>query len=805
MFFVEHQSLEQQIKDGKSHQNLHEAQFVVALCQYFLRQEYQPSQITILTTYTGQLFCLRNLMPKKEFEGVKVHVVDKYQGEENDIVILSLVRSNREGKVGFLQIPNRVCVALSRAKKGLYCIGNMGLFSKVKLWSNILHTLRERNQVGPELTLSCQNHSGTQTQVSSAQDFLNVPEGGCNRPCEYRLDCGHVCTRMCHPYDAEHKTFKCNKECPKIICELQHKCMKLCYQECGKCRFIVEKVIPQCQHTQQMPCHQDPATFVCKVPCKKTLSCGHICQAGCGDLCTDFCRERVLKQLKCGHNQKDQCGLFKDPEDEPDCWTKCEAQLKCGHVCTGTCHACYQGRLHKSCKNKCNRVLPCSHECNVPCTSTCPPCDHLCQNRCVHSKCKKKCGQPCSPCNEPCQWKCAHISCSKLCHEPCDRPPCYEKCHKMLKCGHPCIGLCGDPCPKKCRICDHDEVTEIFLGREDEPDATFIHLEDCKHIIEASAMDVIMGMDASQEADLDQRAIRLKACPRCRTPIRRNMRYGTHVNRSLAEIEKVKEQINGQPSEIKSKQKELLLHLKLKVNLKQQFTIQYYKIHETLERTGLSLADLWHQENLIFFLEKLGKLKKSNTHRSGMFSQRFEECLNFLLHRSQRFTDQQMADIEREIKRLSLFADLNVRCERANHSVLQNVNSQVTQARMILEDTRPFSEATEVKVKEILKELEIMLPRTGLGISNEERVMIVKAMNLNKGHWYKCINGHVYAIGDCGGAMESRRCPECDATIGGAQHTLAQGNSVATEMDGAQHPAWSNANNVLNFDLIDLQ
>ena len=55
--------------------------------------------------------------------GVKITVVDNFQGEENDIILLSLVRSNREAKIGFLKTENRVCVALSRAKKGFYIIG----------------------------------------------------------------------------------------------------------------------------------------------------------------------------------------------------------------------------------------------------------------------------------------------------------------------------------------------------------------------------------------------------------------------------------------------------------------------------------------------------------------------------------------------------------------------------------------------------------------------------------------------------------------------------------------------------------
>jgi len=47
---------------------------------------------------------------------MRVTVVDNFQGEENDIVLLSLVRSNDENKIGFLNTENRICVALSRAK-----------------------------------------------------------------------------------------------------------------------------------------------------------------------------------------------------------------------------------------------------------------------------------------------------------------------------------------------------------------------------------------------------------------------------------------------------------------------------------------------------------------------------------------------------------------------------------------------------------------------------------------------------------------------------------------------------------------
>ncbi|XP_017264129.2 NFX1-type zinc finger-containing protein 1 isoform X2 [Kryptolebias marmoratus] len=805
VFFVEHNHLEEQIKDGKSHRNSHEAKFVVALCQYLLRQEYKPEQITILTTYTGQLLCLRKQMPAKEFAGVKVHVVDKYQGEENDIVLLSLVRSNTHGKVGFLSIPNRVCVALSRAKKGLYCIGNGELLSGVKLWSNIFHTLREKKQVGKALTLCCQNHPTRQVEVSCAADFKQAPEGGCTQLCQFRLDCGHVCPGVCHPYDPEHKEFKCSKKCERILCDQGHKCNRLCYQACPKkCAVKVEKIIPQCQHKQMVPCHQDPVTFTCQEPCQKMLLCGHPCDSACGTSCTTECNVKVTLQLKCGHSQKGAC-YYKTKTEQPECKTQCKHQLKCGHTCPGTCGRCYQGRFHSPCSHRCERFLICSHKCMEPCTRDCPPCQRPCENCCVHSKCMKPCGQPCAPCIEPCAWQCPHQSCSKLCHEPCDRPPCTEPCEKTLECGHPCIGLCGDKCPSKCRVCNPDEVTEIFFGTEEEPDAHFIQLDDCQHIIESTAMDHYMRLDENRQEE--QVAIKLKECPKCKTPIRKNLRYGIHINRSLAEIEMVKKKINkGQPDieELRS-----ALQNQWKTNLpicEVHLGNEYMEIQVKLEKKYLTANDLWIVENKIDFLTRVAKLLKTKE-ENMLFSDGYRfwknasQFVGWLNSKNQKFTDQQVFDLQRELQRLNLLAELNARCHKADKMEQTNkMQIEVQEIRHVLEIPGQFTEQDQLRVKDAMKKLNEKFPLTGLGISEKERKMIVSAMKMPPGHWHKCPNGHVYLITDCGGAMERRTCPDCNASIGGQNHRLDSGNQVATEMDGARHSAWSEANNILNFD-----
>lgn len=75
--------------------------------------------------------------------------------------------------------------------------------------------------------------------------------------------------------------------------------------------------------------------------------------------------------------------------------------------------------------------------------------------------------------------------------------------------------------------------------------------------------------------------------------------------------------------------------------------------------------------------------------------------------------------------------------------------------------------------------------KTGLGISDRERREILSAIGMAAGRWFKCPNGHVYVITECGGAVSSGTCNECGAAIGGSSYRLASGNRIATEMDGA--------------------
>ena len=71
---------------------------MVELCEYLLKQGYAPGQITILTMYTGQLLAFQARMKHRPIRYVRTTAVDNFQGEENDIILLSLVRSNEKVK-----------------------------------------------------------------------------------------------------------------------------------------------------------------------------------------------------------------------------------------------------------------------------------------------------------------------------------------------------------------------------------------------------------------------------------------------------------------------------------------------------------------------------------------------------------------------------------------------------------------------------------------------------------------------------------------------------------------------------------
>lgn len=112
-------------------QNLGEAEFVVATYQYLRLLGYDASKIAILTTYRGQEALLNDIIEDKCVNNPlygrpqRIATVDRFQGQQADIVLISLVRTKI---VGHIRDVRRLVVALSRARLGLYLFGRQSLF-----------------------------------------------------------------------------------------------------------------------------------------------------------------------------------------------------------------------------------------------------------------------------------------------------------------------------------------------------------------------------------------------------------------------------------------------------------------------------------------------------------------------------------------------------------------------------------------------------------------------------------------------------------------------------------------------------
>ena len=112
---------EEQEPDGDSKLNPLEAELVIKKVHELLACGVSSEQIAIISPYSAQVKLLREKLRHMDIE---IDSVDGFQGREKEAVIVSLVRSNRDGEVGFLADTRRMNVALTRARRKLIVIGD---------------------------------------------------------------------------------------------------------------------------------------------------------------------------------------------------------------------------------------------------------------------------------------------------------------------------------------------------------------------------------------------------------------------------------------------------------------------------------------------------------------------------------------------------------------------------------------------------------------------------------------------------------------------------------------------------------
>ena len=104
-------------EEGGSISNETEADLLIKVIN---TEECEAKNTIVISPYAGQV----TLLKSKLTPDFKISTVDSFQGQESDVIIISLVRSNTEGQIGFLTDYRRMNVALTRAKKRLFVIGD---------------------------------------------------------------------------------------------------------------------------------------------------------------------------------------------------------------------------------------------------------------------------------------------------------------------------------------------------------------------------------------------------------------------------------------------------------------------------------------------------------------------------------------------------------------------------------------------------------------------------------------------------------------------------------------------------------
>jgi len=263
-------------RDGgakSSKENLYEAEMVLSCVRYLAQQGYGTDDIVVLTPYLGQLYLLLNTLSKENDpilndldsheliqaglmspasaniskRKLRISTIDNYQGEECEIVITCLTRSNDIGDIGFMSSPQRVNVLLSRARNALIMIGNADTFMNSRkgkeVWVPLMDQLKRDGHVYNGFPVKCEQHPEKTALLTEKEHFDTVcPDGGCDEPCGKLLNCGmHTCPQRCHKLQ-DHSRMDC-EAIISSVCPNNHKTTRKCHHQaavhCRKCEAAV--------------------------------------------------------------------------------------------------------------------------------------------------------------------------------------------------------------------------------------------------------------------------------------------------------------------------------------------------------------------------------------------------------------------------------------------------------------------------------------------------------------------------------------------------------------------------------------
>lgn len=269
-------------------------------------------------------------------------------------MIISLVTDSKS-RTPFVKLVNRMIVLLSRARIGLYIVGNMGYFENKTAdhWSLTLQMLNQPAenditlekkasqfsydgiQVGPKLPICCPLHRKESTAMVS--DVKKLTLNFCEIICEAKLICGHICALKCHWSNSDVHNKQCGVaiDSPCVSHSAKIPCFKImagfttldAALAAFRCQVKVDIRLP-CSHVVHLKCDEESRIAIGDLPlptcCKKAIEpyiypgCKHAVECLCKELALykSFptkikpCSELVDFTAPCGHKKKAKCYLM---------------------------------------------------------------------------------------------------------------------------------------------------------------------------------------------------------------------------------------------------------------------------------------------------------------------------------------------------------------------------------------------------------------------------------------------------------------------------------------------------------------
>lgn len=164
---------------GKS--NPGEAALVTRIISDLLEAEgVEANKIAVISPYSKQVQRIRSGLALKRHSDVRVGTVDSFQGQETDVVVISCVRSNENGELGFLRDSRRLCVAITRARLALIVVGDRKVLQTCRHWAALLDSIDKRG--GCVVDTRVFDRESTNITVADATPVERIPVGSLAQP-----------------------------------------------------------------------------------------------------------------------------------------------------------------------------------------------------------------------------------------------------------------------------------------------------------------------------------------------------------------------------------------------------------------------------------------------------------------------------------------------------------------------------------------------------------------------------------------------------------------------------------------------